>query len=832
MIDFSKLSITTEQNKVISPRDIFGGLTNKHSKYDYLRDVQSEVLDKWFFNRENKDNLIKMNTGSGKTVVGLLILQSCLNEKPGPTVYVVPDKYLVTQVLKEAANLGIKTTQNARSLDFQRGKSILVINIYELINGKSKFGVEEKKINIDNLLIDDAHACLDTTEDQFTLKIKKVKEKEKELDCYRELYELLKDDLKNYSEMKLLELEEGITSTYIQIPFWIWENKLTSIRKTLLKHRDEEDLKYKFPLIKNDIQYCNCVIDANNIEISPKFLPIDIIHSFNDAKKRIFMTATLSDDTILATHFGVNLKEKNILVTPNKSNDIGERMILAPQELNPDITDEKIKSYLTFLAEKYNVVVIVPSYERAKFWESATNSILHSETFSEGIKSLKNSSNGLTVLINRYNGIDLPKDDCRVLVIDGLPDVRRKIDKIKETALKGSFEVRDQIVQKIEQGMGRGIRSQNDYCTVLLLGEKLLSSLYAEDGITRLSSATKLQIQLSELLSKQLRGASLREIDKTIQLCLNRNDNWVNAHRQAIITGNYEEKLNVRNNIISELAAFNFSRNDDFTNCEKELQNKISETNDNHYKGWLKQELAFYTNKVDTIKAQEILKSSRKFNNQLMKPIEGIQYSKINLKNNTQAKNIINYIEENNLDMNNYILKINGILSDLIFKPETAEEFEEALKVIGNILGFSSQRPEKEYNEGPDNLWRASNNAFVIECKNGVIVESIGKNNSNQLSGSIEWFNRTYHEENIKMTPVLIIPYKYEERDAFLNKNSRIIDKESLSELKVNIVKFIKEISNPNNFKNEKNIFILLGKYKLTPSTILEKYSQSFKKKY
>ena len=38
-----------------------------------------------------------MNTGGGKTVVGLLMLKSCLNEGVGPAVYVTPDNYLVSQ---------------------------------------------------------------------------------------------------------------------------------------------------------------------------------------------------------------------------------------------------------------------------------------------------------------------------------------------------------------------------------------------------------------------------------------------------------------------------------------------------------------------------------------------------------------------------------------------------------------------------------------------------------------------------------------------------------------------------------------------------------------
>ncbi len=61
-----------------------------------------------------------MNTGSGKTVVALLILQSCLNEGIGPAMYVVPDKYLVEQVISQAKELGIKVIDSETDLDYSR----------------------------------------------------------------------------------------------------------------------------------------------------------------------------------------------------------------------------------------------------------------------------------------------------------------------------------------------------------------------------------------------------------------------------------------------------------------------------------------------------------------------------------------------------------------------------------------------------------------------------------------------------------------------------------------------------------------------------------------
>jgi replicative superfamily II helicase len=108
-IDFEKLVSGDSMDALIEPRKIFSTLPNKAAKYSYLRDVQSEVLDAWFTRRIESDLVLKMNTGAGKTVVGLLILQSCLNEKKGPVVYVAPDHFLCGQVCFSAGELGIRS---------------------------------------------------------------------------------------------------------------------------------------------------------------------------------------------------------------------------------------------------------------------------------------------------------------------------------------------------------------------------------------------------------------------------------------------------------------------------------------------------------------------------------------------------------------------------------------------------------------------------------------------------------------------------------------------------------------------------------------------------
>ena len=58
------------------------------------------------------------------------------------------------------------------------------------------------------------------------------------------------------------------------------------------------------------------------------------------------MTATLVDDSILSTHFNIDEKYLNTPITPKMVNDIGERLIFAPQIIDPEITTEDIQKML------------------------------------------------------------------------------------------------------------------------------------------------------------------------------------------------------------------------------------------------------------------------------------------------------------------------------------------------------------------------------------------------------------------------------------------------------------------------------------------------------
>jgi replicative superfamily II helicase len=51
---------------------------------------------------------VKLHTGQGKTLVGLLMLQSRLNAGKGPVVYLCPDHFLIAQTCEQARQFGIR----------------------------------------------------------------------------------------------------------------------------------------------------------------------------------------------------------------------------------------------------------------------------------------------------------------------------------------------------------------------------------------------------------------------------------------------------------------------------------------------------------------------------------------------------------------------------------------------------------------------------------------------------------------------------------------------------------------------------------------------------
>lgn len=177
MINFKKRLEGSKGDLKTNPIELYDTLDRASDKGP-LRPSQYSILNDWYEKlKDNKDNIIKLHTGQGKTLIGLLILQSRINSGNGPCIYVCPNIYLVQQTCNQATQFGIQfcTIGKDRSLpqEFLNGEKILITHSQIVFNGKTKFGLQPKSLSIGSIVLDDSHSCIETIDDSFTVKISK-----------------------------------------------------------------------------------------------------------------------------------------------------------------------------------------------------------------------------------------------------------------------------------------------------------------------------------------------------------------------------------------------------------------------------------------------------------------------------------------------------------------------------------------------------------------------------------------------------------------------------------------------------------------------------------
>lgn len=838
MVDFSKVLERTENEIKKDPIEIYESLDRK-STTGPLRPTQDKILKEWYKERKNdKDLIVKLHTGEGKTLVGLLILMSKLNSKEGPCLYICPNIYLVQQVCNEAEKFGISYCTIGEDKEipesFVTGKSILITHAQKVFNGRSIFGLGAGFIKVGCIILDDSHACIDTINDAFTINVTK----KNNIKLYKQILNLFEEELKEQGEGTYLDIINDDFESILPIPYWVWDTKKSEVLELLAENKDELEIKFAWQLLKDSIEKCKGFISSRKIEISPYYVPIELFGTFNYASNRILMSATTQNDSFFINGLGFNIEAiKNPLVDASTKWS-GEKMLLIPSLIHDECDRDSIISYFakTMLKKKFGIVSLVSSSNKAKVYGKYGSNIAGSENIFKLISDLKNGKCDNTVVItNRYDGIDLPDESCRVLIIDSLPYFDTLSDKYEENCRPNSEVINRKIAQKVEQGLGRSVRGSKDYSAILIIGSDLVKFIKGAATNKYFSSQTQKQIEIGRVVA-DLAKSDIKEEDvptkaivSLVNQLLKRDEGWKNYYKKQMNKIETEPmKLDIYNILQLEGIAEKYYFNGNYEKADLNIQKIIDSVSDEFEKGWYLQKKARYIYMMSKTEANVIQKSAFIRNRQLLKPKDGISYQKINYIN----QNRINRIKEWMLQYNDYLelsLQVNSVLDDLSFGRQ-ADKFESALKIIGEMLGFSSHRPDKMIRKGPDNLWCIQNNEYIMfECKSEVKDDrsEISKYEAGQMNSHCGWFEEEYRDA--KVTCFLVIPTKTLAYEADFTHKVLIIRKGKLKNLKDNIKKFIKEFKNYdiNNISDE-SIQKWIDVNNLDINSLKVKYSEEY----
>ncbi|NEP85428.1 MAG: DEAD/DEAH box helicase family protein [Okeania sp. SIO2C2] len=806
MVDFKKkLGVKSIQKKV-NPIEIYDQLDRK-SETGPLRPVQIEILKEWWLNRkEDQDLIFKLHTGQGKTLIGLLILQSRLNQKKGPCLYVCPNKYLVEQTAQEAEKFGIGyvTIDDSLPDEFLNSEKILITHVQKVFNGKSKFGVGGKFQKVNTVILDDSHACIDSINDSFKIKVNN------EHQLYKKLLQLFEDDLREQGEGSLEEIKsksKEYQDTLLPVPYWSWQDKKSEVIKALLESDNENEVKFAWPLIKDNLENCQCFFSGKELEISTILSPISKFGTFSKAEHRILMSATTQNDSFFVKGFGLNIEAvKNPLIDKNEKWS-GEKMILIPWLIHEELKETYIIN--KFAAKDVNrrvgYVVITSSFKKAETYENLGSTVIKSDNIFKEIEKLKSGEYRNTIVFaNRYDGIDLPDNSCRVLIIDSMPYSSSLTERYEEKCRSNSDFLNIKTAQKIEQGLGRSVRGERDYSVIIINGNDLVKFLKSGDSNKFFSEQTRKQINIGIEVSNLAKEEDTNEgtdytkvLDNLIDQCLSRDEGWKEFYKERMEEESDEEEK-VNKNILEILELERKAEESFYQNEPEKAANYVQKiidsycANDEAEKAWYLQILARYKYKMSKTESNLTQKGAFNKNWELLKPKERISYKKLNYINENRLKRINTWVSKHK-NYEELMLTVEDILGNLSFGEE-ASKFEKALQDLGSSIGFLSQRPEKEFNTGPDNLWCISqNDYFIFECKSKVEEsrKEITKTETGQMNNHCGWFDKEYNAEQVKR--ILIIPTKDVSHQGNFTHHVEIMRKGKLKLLRDNVKSFFKE---------------------------------------
>jgi replicative superfamily II helicase len=543
------------------------------------------------------------------------------------------------------------------------------------------------------------------------------------------------------------------------------------------------------------------------------------------------MSATIADDSSIIRTFDANPEAIRNPIVPETLAGVGERLILAPALTKLGERDDLglARKLASSIAKQAGVVVLVPSEKAAERWKGTARLMMGNKVDQAIGELIAGASRGPFVFANRYDGIDLVGDACRLLIIDGLPKGANSYELLRAEVLRASSSLNINLAQKVEQGMGRATRGAGDYCVVLIVGPDLVSWITRTDSLNLMTPSTRAQVLMGHEISKSLSEES--ELEATIQQCLQRDPAWTRYHAETLADRAESPPVDlaaIQAASVEREYTRAFVARQFYDAAQIALSFASQHHSDKKLRGWFLQLAARARNYAQDLSgSDELQKQAFTANPMLWAPrgMADLYTPAISVGN--QAENIITQIAKFALPTGH--LQDFETAASWLTPAASSNQLEDGLKRLGAFLGFHSERPEQEYGLGPDVLWLPDDDfGLVIESKGKKKAKSaLGKEDHGQLLVSAEWFKQQY--PNRRCLRVQLHPTDKATRRA-IAKDTHVLTFDSMAQLVCAARAMLTEVclATTTTQARQRLCEKLLAQHDLTPRQLVDHYLSKF----
>lgn len=481
-----------------------------------------------------KDVALQLPTGGGKTLVGLMLGEWRRRKFSERVVYLCPTKQLAYQVADQATrNYGLDVValtgshrkySNADVTSYHAAEKIAVTTYSSVFNSFPFFD------NAGCLILDDAHAAEQYISSAWSIEIDPRNAEHRA--AYEAIVAILSRDLPPQSYARMTDEEEARRdrSWVDKIPTPTFSLLADQILAALDVTTRDTDLAFSWKLLRDHLLACHCYIAPGRILIRPLIPPTYSHAAFTSPNQRIYMSATFGEAGELER---ITARSKISRLQVGNTWDrqtIGRRYFLFPER---SLSSEEQDDLLVALIAKANrALVLTPDDARANDVRALVEDRLGYELFdAKAIEKSKEqfvtSNKAVAVISNRYDGIDFPENECRLESIEGLPRATNLQEQFLILRLGASDLLRVRINTRIVQAFGRCTRSDNDYSAVVVRGEELTKHLLAPEN--RAALHPELQGELTFGI-EQSKEATISTYLDNARIFFEQGKDWRNAN--------------------------------------------------------------------------------------------------------------------------------------------------------------------------------------------------------------------------------------------------------------------------------------------------------------
>jgi Rad3-related DNA helicase len=462
-----------------SPDRLFRDLPRR--KLASLFDHQGQMLRTYVAKALSvSDVALQLPTGSGKTLVGLLLAEWRRRKFGERVLYLCPTRQLVNQVAEEASSKygltiepftgKIKSYTPAARTAYENADRVAVATYSSLFNVNPFFS------NPEIVIVDDAHASENYIASHWTLQISRLDEEDATL--FKAVSGVLKGVLSKTSYSRLTSDAKSIEDiTWVdKVPTPQLAEISAELRAAIAANIGDSDKKYPWRMIRDHLNACQLYVSSTEVLIRPLIPPTWAHAPFAGATQRIYMSATLGAGGDLERLTGRSRITRLPIPEGWDRQGIGRRFFIFPEKSLKENEVGALRRKL--MKEAGRSLVLTPSDKTAKATTGEVEKSLKYPVFSgadleDRKKEFVKTSPAVAIVANRYDGIDLPDDDCRLLFIEGLPRAVNLQERFLMVRMGANLLYNERVQTRVLQAVGRCTRGLNDYSAVVVTGEDL-----------------------------------------------------------------------------------------------------------------------------------------------------------------------------------------------------------------------------------------------------------------------------------------------------------------------------------------------------------------------